>query len=206
LSFLTCCGNLDLVSSRRRYDFGMVNVRGSVLMARLRWLVEKHGEKAYDETLADLAPAHAEAIRMALPTTWVPFDAYIAICVAMDKRYGKGDLALCRELGRYSASANLPTLYRVFYKLGTVPYIMSKSAAVWSEHYDSGSARFVEHAKGDLSIIVENFETPHKAHCLAVLGWIEESVRISGAQMLTAAEIRCRTNGDAYCEFRGRYE
>jgi hypothetical protein len=183
----------------------MVNVRGTAIFARLRWLVEKHGEKAYDETLAMIEPAYAEAIRMALPTTWVPFDAYIAICIAMDKRYGTGDLSLCRELGRFSANANLPTLYRLFYKLGTVPYIMSKATAVWSEHYDSGTARVVEHAKGDISIIVENFATPHKAQCLSVLGWIEESVRISGARILNAAEVKCRTSGDEYCEFRGQY-
>jgi hypothetical protein len=184
----------------------MVHVRAPAVLSRLRWIVEHHGEAAYDEALAMLDTANAAEIRAAvLPTQWVPFDAFIALTLALDKRYGKGDLQLCRALGRYSANVNLPTLYRIFYKLGTVPYIMSKATAVWSAHYDSGAASVVDHGNGDISVKVENFATPHKAHCLAVLGWIEESVKISGSELAAGAEVKCRLNGDDYCEFRGKY-
>ena len=191
----------------KRYTGGVVHVRAPVVLARMRWVVEHHGESAYDATLERLTPEHASAIRAAVhPTFWVPFDAFIALSETIDLRYGKGDLSLCRELGRYAANVNLPTLYRIFYKLGTVPYIMSKATAVWSAHYDSGSARTIDHGAGDISIRVENFATPHKVHCLAVLGWIEESVRISGSILTGSAEIKCRTSGDEYCEFRGKYK
>ena len=191
--------HLDMVDVR-------VHVRAPAVLARMRWLVENHGEAAYDGTLDRLTPEHAGAIRAAVhPTFWVPFDAFIALTEAIDLRYGKGDLGLCRELGRYAANVNLPTLYRIFYKLGTVPYIMSKATAVWSAHYDSGTASAREVQRGEVSVTVENFATPHRAHCLAVLGWIEESVRISGAEMISIAEVKCRTRGAEACEFVGRY-
>jgi len=43
-------------------------------------------------------------------------------------------------------------------------------------------------------------------HCLSVLGWIESTVTISGAKLVSAEEIACRLRGDKACELRVRYE
>ena len=86
-----------------------VHVRAPAVLARMRWLVENHGEAAFDETLDRLTPEHAGAIRAAVhPTFWVPFDAFIALTEAIDLRYGNGDLGLCKELGRYAAKSRAP--------------------------------------------------------------------------------------------------
>ena len=184
----------------------MVHVRASAILARLMWVVEHHGEAAYEATLAVMRPELAAAVRGAQnPSMWVPFDAFIGLCEAIDARYGKGDLALCRELGRYSARANLPTLYRIFFMIGSVRYIMGKATAVWSEHYDSGRASTRDVGPGEIAVVVEDFATPHAAHCLSVLGWAEESVRISGAKVLSCEETACRLSGATACEMRLRY-
>ncbi len=74
-----------------------VHVRCPVILARLQWVVEHHGEKAYDATLEAMKPELAAAVRAAVdPHQWVPFEAYVALCETIDARYGKGDLALCR--------------------------------------------------------------------------------------------------------------
>jgi hypothetical protein len=171
----------------------MVHVRCPAVLARLQWVVEHHGEAAFDSTLDAMKPDHAAAIRAAVdPVQWIPFDAFVALCEAIDARYGKGDLALCRELGRYSARVNLPTLYRIFYRFGSVPFIMSKATSVWSEHYDSGRAYTREIGPKQIAIVIEGFATPHEAHCLSVLGWVESSVTISGARVLSGEEVACR--------------
>jgi hypothetical protein len=63
-----------------------------------------------------------------MPHAWVPFDLFIDVNVEIDRLYGKGDLALCREMGRYGARLNLPTLYRIFYRLGSLGFILRKAA------------------------------------------------------------------------------
>jgi hypothetical protein len=185
----------------------VANVRAPAIFARLQWAVEHHGEAAYDATLAAMKPELAVAVRAAdRPAAWVSFDAFVGLCETLDARYGQGDLALVRELGRHAARFNLPTLYRVFYQLGSVSYILSRAAAVWSEHYDSGRATTRDLGRGAVAIVIEGFETPHAVLCLSVLGWIEESVRISGAKVLSAEEPACRTRGANVCEFVVRYE
>jgi hypothetical protein len=176
------------------------------MLSRLRWVVEHHGEAAFDATLAQMKPEHADDVRARMdPAAWVSFDAYVDLSTVIDARYGKGDLALCRELGRYAARANLPTLYRAFYKLGSVQTIMSQATSVWREHYDSGRASAKDVGPGEVAVIIEDFETPHVSHCLGVLGWAEESIAISGAKVLSAEETRCRLRGDPLCELRARY-
>ncbi|MGH7296113.1 MAG: hypothetical protein ACRELB_14315 [Polyangiaceae bacterium] len=185
----------------------MVKVRAPALMARLMWAIERDGEAAHDATLAAMKPELAAVVRAAGdPKAWVPFEAFVALCEALDRRYGAGDLALCRELGRHAARFNLPTLYRLFYRLGSVPFILSKAAALWSEHYDSGRASTRDLGGGAIELVIEDFETPHRALCLSVLGWVEESVRLSGAKVLSAEEPACRTRGDGACKFVVRYE
>lgn len=154
-----------------------------------------------------MKPGLAPAIRSAVdPAQWVAFDAFVSLCETIDARYGKGDLALCRELGRYSARINLPTLYRVFYRLGSVRFIMSKATAVWSQHYDSGRAYTRDVGPNEAAVVIDGFATPHVVHCLSVLGWVESSVTISGARVISGAEVECRRLGGKVCELRVRYE
>ena len=184
---------------------GMPHVRASAILARLRWVEEHHGKEAKRAILMALPPTQASAIMAAVnPTLWVSFDAFVALCEAIDRTYGGGDLSMCRALGRYAAEVNLPTIYRIFYKLGSVRYIISKASAVWTTHYDSGHAS-TRDIPGGIAFIVEGFATPHRAHCLSVLGWMEQSAMISGATVTSAAETKCRTRGDAVCEFQIQY-
>lgn len=181
------------------------HVRASAILARLRWVEEHHGREAKRAVLVSLPPTLASAILAATsPSLWVSFDAFVALCQAIDRTYGSGDLAMCRVLGRYAADVNLPTLYRIFYKIGSFRYIISKASAVWSTHYDSGRAS-THDIPGGVAFVMEGFAKPHRVHCLSVLGWIEQSAVISGAKVTRAEEVKCRTRGDAVCEFQIEY-
>jgi len=181
------------------------HVRASAVLARLRWVEEHHGREAKRAVLMLLPPTQASAILAAVnPSLWVPFDAFVALCEAIDRNYGSGDLAMCRTLGRYAAEKNLPTLYRIFYKIGSFRYIISKASAVWTTHYDSGRAS-THDIPGGVAFVVEGFATPHRVHCLSVLGWIEQSAIMSGAKVTSAMEVKCRTRGDPVCEFQIEY-
>jgi hypothetical protein len=183
----------------------MPNVRASAVLARLRWVEEHHGREAKRAVLVSLQPRLATAIMAATkPDAWIPFDAFVALCQAIDRAYGSGDLSLCRTLGKYAAEVNLPTLYRLFYKIGSFRFIISKASAVWSTHYDSGKA-VTRDVPGGVALTIEGFATPHRAHCLSVLGWLEQSAVISGVKVSSAKETKCRTRGDAVCEFVVEY-
>ena len=107
-------------------------------------------------------------------------------------------------MGRFAAKANLPTLYRIFYALGSPAFIIGRAVRVWDVHYDSGRITAEVQKTGSTeraTLTLRNFATPHRAHCLSVLGWAERSIELSGGKLIEAEETTCRTRGDDACRF-----
>ncbi len=181
------------------------NIKGSAITARMRYVRELYGEPGVRRLREALAPEHRKRIEeKVMPHDWVPLELFINLCTEIDRLYGRGDLALCRELGRFAAKVNLPTLYRIFYALGSPKFIISRAIRVWEVHYDSGKIDAAFEEKPPLekaTLTLRDFATPHKAHCLSVLGWVERSVELSGGEISDASETTCRTKGDDACRF-----
>ena len=179
----------------------MAQVKGSAITSRVRYVRDRFGEPSLRQVKLALPAEHRPALEgKVLPHAWVPYELFIILNVEIDRLFGKGDLALCREMGRYSAEVNLPTLYRIFYKLGTPMFIFGKAARLWQVHYDSGQLVPVQEGTDRVRLKIEGFADPHRAHCLSVLGWAEQSIEISGAEVVDGKEERCRTRGDDACE------
>lgn len=181
----------------------MSQVKGSAVTSRVRYVRERFGEAAYRRLREALSPANQALLDgRVLPHAWVPYDLFISINVEADRLFGKGDLALCFEMAKYGAEVNLPTLYRIFYRLNTPQFIFKKAARLWEVHYDSGRLIPVSETENAMRIRIEELAKPHPAHCLSVLGWAVRSVELSGAAVTSFAEDLCRTRGDDACEMR----
>ena len=106
----------------------MANVKGSALASRILWVQLEHGDAGYQRLLGQISPELRQTIEMGVnKAKWYPFDQFIELNLVLDRLFGKGDLALIRELGRYGADANLKTIYRLFYKVGTVHWILGRA-------------------------------------------------------------------------------
>ncbi|HJK94351.1 MAG TPA: hypothetical protein RMH85_14760 [Polyangiaceae bacterium LLY-WYZ-15_(1-7)] len=172
---------------------GEVRCKGSAITSRMRFLEERGGDAARAAVLERLSPAFAERLEAGvLKNAWVPFDLFLALNEAIDAELGQGDLALCREMGRFGARLNLPTVYRLFYKVGSLAFILRRAPRVWAVHYSSGKL-VVDTGRDWAKLRVERFRRPHRALWLSVLGWAEASAELSGtrlreAELLTAPE------------------
>lgn len=181
----------------------MAQVKGSAITSRIRFVRERGGsEQVWKEVKDRLSEgARLRIDQGVLPHSWVPFSLFVELNEAADEVLGAGDLALCREMGAHGARVNLPTIYRIFLRFGSVPFILRKAARLWEVHYDSGRLDADLHDDwAHLSIV--GFETPHRTHCLSVLGWAEGAGRLTGATVGEAHEEACRVKGDDACRFR----
>ena len=184
----------------------MSNVKGAAITARLRFVHERYGDEGLRLLLDELPPtARAAVDARVLPQAWIPYDVFIDLGATVDRVFGRGDLALCEDMGRFAAEVNLPTLYRIFYRLGSVQYIFRRASQLWSVHYDSGRLAAFEEGTGAARLELVGFERPHRVHCLSVLGWAARSIELSGGTVTRAEEERCRTRGDETCEIALRW-
>lgn len=183
----------------------MARVKGSAVTSRIRFVRDRGGEDAIAKLRAALSPESRSLIELGiLPHAWVPFELFVDVNVAADRVLGDGDLGLVREMGKFGAKLNLPTLYRIFYRIGSLPFVLRKAGRLWEVHYDSGRLD-VETGDDWATLAICEFATPHRAHCLSVLGWAEAAGELSGVKVLEARELSCRTHGAQRCELHLRW-
>jgi len=179
----------------------MPNVKGSALSSRVLWVELGHGAAGLARLTKQVSPGLRATIEGRIDKAkWYPFDQFVELNVTIDRLFGTGDLALVRELGRRGADANLTTIYRLFYKIGSVHWILGRGVRLWSAHYDSGYTEITTRGARGAVLRVHGFATPHQAHCLSVMGWVERSVELSGGKRPIVEEAKCRTRGDDLCQ------
>src|SRR5262245_14331745 len=106
----------------------MALMKGSAFTARFAYLRKHHAARWGALVEAFDPPTAALARGPCLKGSWYPFACFVDLNVKADRILGKGDLALARTMGRDAAIVNLPTLYRLFYKVGSPEYIFSRVA------------------------------------------------------------------------------
>jgi hypothetical protein len=189
------------------YSSGVANVKGSALSSRVLWVQLGHGTTGLNRLLAQSSPELRANIESGLhKARWYPFDQFVELNVLIDRLFGNGDLGLIRELGRHGADANMTTIYRLFYKVGTVHWILGRAVRLWSAHYDSGYLEVMTRGPRGAVGRIRGFATPHEVHCLSVAGWCERCVELSGGGEPKVMETRCRTRGDEVCQLEMTWE
>lgn len=177
-------------------------MKGSALASRVLWVELGHGGAGMDKLRAAVSPAlRATLNRGVAKAAWYPLEQFIELNEAIDRVFGAGDLALIKPLGRAGADANLTTIYRLFYKVGTVHWILGRAVRLWSAHYDTGYLEVATRGPKAAVLRIRGFASPHKVHCMAVEGWAERSVELSGGKNARSAEVKCRTRGDEFCQY-----
>ena len=189
------------------YSSRVANVKGSALASRVLWLRLQHGEAGLDRVLAQCSPELKGFVDSGIAKArWYPFDRFVEFNLVIDRLFGKGDLELIRQLGRFSADANLTTIYRLFFKVGTTQWILARGARLWSAHYDSGDLEVQTPGKHDAVLRFHGFATPHRALCLTLAGWCQRSIELSGGANVQVTEARCRLHGDDVCQLDAAWQ
>jgi hypothetical protein len=185
----------------------VANVKGSALTSRVLWVQLSHGAAGMARLRAASSPPLGALLDAGIEKArWYPLRQFYELNVAIDRLFGRGDLTLVKELGRHGADANLTTIYRLFYKVGTTHWILGRAVRLWSAHYDTGYLEVLTRGARAATLRIHNFALPDRSHCLSVMGWAERSIELSGGERVEVAEPRCRTRGDEVCELEVRWE
>src|SRR5262249_38895071 len=178
-------------------------MKGSAFTARFAYL-QKHYLKQWPRLIESFdAPTAALARGPCLKASWYPFACFPDLNVRADRLCGRGDLALARAMGRDAAIVNLPTLYRMFYKVGSPEYVFNRVTNLWSQHHDTGRAEVVFHGRDEAEWRTIDFAAPHPALCRSLEGFITGSLELMGMREITVREESCVLAGAKWCTLRG---
>jgi len=172
------------------------------MTSRVLWVELGHGAAGIDRLVRQSSPEVREGVERGFAKAkWYPFEQFVELNETIDRLFGRGDLGLVKQLGRYSADANLTTIYRLFFKVGSVQWILGRAVRLWGAHYDAGYFEVATRGNRAAVLRLRGFPTPHRVHCLAVGGFVERSLELSGGKRPIVEESKCRTRGDEHCQF-----
>ncbi len=181
-----------------------MNVSGHVLRSRYLFL-KSLGDEAVESVLPQLSErVRTLVVNGPLETQWYPFDDLIELMVTTDKVCGTGDLSLCHDMGRFSCETNLTGIYRIFFRFGSLNFILKRAAKAFRAQYDSGSMEVVESGPGLCRLRLNDFPKPHRAHCIGIGGWMMRAGELTGESVVEQKEL-CRAKGDDCCEWTWQY-
>lgn len=174
--------------------------------------MRQHFVKArFGTTGAELFQARASAeLRMALSIAqqrdeWVDFGLFIEATELVDRLFGRGDLAMAWEVGRYAAEHNIGVWRSLIMRVMSPSILMSIATSLWTHHYDSGKLVVREEEsdseKNQVRVSIAEFRSPHRTHCMSIGGWIERSLELGRPKSVRVREVACRARHGASCEF-----
>jgi hypothetical protein len=179
-------------------------VQIAVVRVRDAFVEERHGLPGRQRFRAAITPPLREALASGFkpPGGWVGFDLFIEANVVADRLFGRGDLALAWEMGHFAASHNVGVWKSIFMRHLRPAMVLGLTSGLWSSHYDGG--RIMSRSTGDTSMIVSilDFPVPHRAHCLAIGGWLLGTLELGPRKDIQVQELACRCLGGTSCDFR----
>ncbi len=182
----------------------MTRVKGTAVVSTLRFVGERFGEDGLKSVLADLSPEdRAQVETGALASAWYPFALLLRIMKAAGTRFGGKAPELYREMGEASAEHGLTTVYKIFFRVGSPQFIISRASAVFKNYYDSGEMKAVVSEKGHAVLELAGFAEPAPEFCERVVGWMQRTLELSGGTDLRIVHPTCAVRGDRACRFEG---
>lgn len=183
----------------------VAHMKGAAVSARLDWVKRFHGAR-WDEFFGALGGGtRRDLLEGVIKTEWVPVPVVIDILLTGDRLFGKGDLGICKAMGAHASEVNLPTLYKLFYRIGSVDYILSKAALLWPITHDTGKAALVRIAPRHARYEITGYGQPHIAICRSIEGFMHKTLELTGAKVDSISEVTCVTRGDACCGYEARW-
>ena len=185
----------------------MARVKGTAVLASLRYVRERFGDDALARVIEALPDADRAAFgHGALASSWYEMDAFLHFMQEAERQLGAQEPDVVRRMGRASCDYGVTTVYKIFFKVGSPEFIITRATRVFSNYYDTGELRIVESDPRRVVGELAGFEGGGPQFCDRIFGWMQRTLELAGAKNLRSAHSACVHRGDPVCRFEGRWD
>ncbi len=183
-----------------------IRSKGFTLKGATAFAESRFGAGAMEKVLPLLEPDLREALSVpVLSSTWYPFRYQVALYEGIDQAFGGGDLALCREIGRYTAETEATSFHKVLLKLANMKTWLKIAGSMWGMYYSAGSlSAEAFHDEGGVARI-SGFHPISKAFCEDFAGWLEQILKMGGKTEVSLRHTECVLDGAPACLYKATW-
>lgn len=130
------------------------------------------------------------------PDRWYP-GGVLALVERLDRQYGRGDRRMLAEVGRYLAREAFAQRERdLLLRTLTPELFFSLLPELWVRYFGAGEARVVKVGRGYGRLEVVEPAGATLAHSVAVAGYLDEAIRMSGGREVDVRLAAAAALGD----------
>ncbi|MGA9751883.1 MAG: hypothetical protein WBS54_08850 [Acidobacteriota bacterium] len=180
--------------------------KGFTLKGALAYVDARFGEKARERLVAALDEESKTILSgSVLPSSWYPLRVQVELYRTIDQFFGSGNLALCREIGRYTAEHEISTIHRVTLKVAGLSLWLRSAGMMWRQYYSAGALRSEGMGERGGQLVLTEFNPLHRAFCEDLSGWFERIAELNGKERVTVTHPDCILDGRAACLFQASW-
>ena len=181
----------------------MTEVKGTVLASMVRYITETFGQPGMSKVLDDLSPQERTHVENVLASSWYPVALLLKVMRSAHQHFSSQVPRLYVEMGRASSDYSVTGVYKMFFKVGSPHFIISKASNLYKNYYSTGEMKQVVVEKGHAILEMVGFQDPAPELCERILGWLARTLELSGGKDLKLVHPECVNRGGTVCRFEG---
>jgi hypothetical protein len=179
-------------------------LKGGIFRSHLQWVKDHHPDEL-PGIIAKLPPEMAKQLGgTVLATSWFPFAWLIELDRIITQTFHGGD-DLLRTLGRYSATINLTTTYRLLDRKANHEFFRN-SELLHNQFQDFGKVRYEQTGESSGKMIHSSGKCFSRSFCMSGLGYYLGCIESHGGISPDIVETECQCYGDPRCVFDMRWK
>ncbi len=185
----------------------MTQVKGTALQSSLRYVRERFGAAALEGVVRAL-PSEQRSLLAGtiLASSWYPLAGLLVYMKEAERQLGAQEPELVFQMGKASCDHGVTGVYKVFFKVGSPEFVVSRASRVFSSYYDSGELRVIESRDGFAAVEIVGIEPAAPQLCARFYGWMHRTLELAGARNLRSSHASCVHRGDESCRFEGIWD
>jgi uncharacterized protein (TIGR02265 family) len=183
----------------------MLNIKGSVISARLVFVEQQAGPEGVRRVLSRLPSEDRASLDPVLSSKWYPFELGRRLDDAIASELGTKGAEFFRKLGRDSAEKNLAGVHKALLIRGDPHAFLAQSPLIYKLYYDRGRREYER--VGPQEAVLTTYEAPSASatECLTNMGWHQRALELCGGNDVKITEEECLGKGGTCCRYRVRW-
>jgi len=158
-----------------------MEIKGSAVKATPDFVKEMFGSR-YNEWLKSL-PEKSKAIieQPIYATTWYSLTDSVIVPTqkVADLFYAGNAAKAASEIGRYSADVALKGVYKIFVRVSSPHFVLSRASSIFATYYQPSDIKVIESLDKKAVLQLSKFHPNDKLIMNRIAGWIEKTLEIT---------------------------
>lgn len=180
-----------------------MEVKGTAVASIPKFIEEKFGKEGFTKWLDSLSNEAKDVYSQPiLPSKWYSLnEIMVEPTRKINNLFYNSTMKGAWEAGRFSASYGLTGILKIFVKMGTPGFIISRATSILPTYYQPSELKVVESVNNRTVVQISKFPELSDVIENRIGGWIERALEIQGCKSVSVKISKSVTKGDKFCEY-----